>query len=124
MKCSNWNLIFNSLIQRQVERPEDTSSPSFVYEYAAYYGRTMRDEEGCGSLFSNCHESPQKLKKFMDETFVSDICDGPDQIIPSATNALEDEEDLEYRVNPAGERRRTDLIKGSKSGGGITFPLN
>jgi len=65
---------------KNMQRPENTSSPSFVYEYAAYYGRTTGDEKACAGLFSNCKETPQKLNKFMDETFVSDICDGPDEV--------------------------------------------
>jgi len=104
-----------------VERPEDTSSPSFVYEYAAYYGRTMRDEKACGSLFSNCHESPQMLKKFMDETFVSDICEGPDQLIPYGTSSLPVYDDPGHGGGESAARSQ--LIKGSNNSGDVAFPL-
>ena len=58
----------------------------------------------------------------MDETFASDICEGPDQLVPEGSTAsFSAFDDHDYHAQVRGVTQRSSR-GGSSSSGGIQFP--
>jgi hypothetical protein len=54
---------------------QKTGSPAYVYNYAAYLGKSTRDPGACASHFRSCSDGDRALSSFMNEVFTPDVCD-------------------------------------------------
>ncbi|ODM94426.1 hypothetical protein Ocin01_12258 [Orchesella cincta] len=58
-------------------RKDPNGSPAYIYDYAAFLGKSRGDSRACASYFPKCPESRQSLSTFMNEIFSSEMCDPP-----------------------------------------------
>lgn len=63
------------------EEPETRKDPNgvaaYVYDYAAFLGKSRRDSRACASYFPKCPEPTNQLTSFMNDIFSSEMCDPP-----------------------------------------------
>ncbi|CAL8091060.1 unnamed protein product [Orchesella dallaii] len=75
------NRFENLLLDYYNEEPESRKDPNgqaaYIYDYAAFLGKSRGDSRACASYFPKCPEERQSLSTFMNEIFSSEMCDPP-----------------------------------------------